>query len=59
MGDQGIGDFRERGLNGSLVSNQRAFALGLGELDIGFEAAGREDRLGNLRREIRVRCAVR
>ena len=52
MRDQGIGDFLERGLNGSLVSNQRAFAFGLGEMDIGFDGASREDWHGNLRREI-------
>ena len=50
--DQGIGHFLERGLNGSLVSNQGAFAFGFGEMDIGFDGASREDWHGNLRREI-------
>ena len=38
MRDQGIGDFLEGGLNGSLVLNQGTFAFGFGEMDIDLMA---------------------
>ena len=59
VGDQGIGDFGERGLYRLLVSNQRALPLGLRELDAGLDPAGGEDGLGDLRRRGSRPCVRR
>ena len=51
VGDQGVGDFGERGLDGLLVLDQRAVALRFGEPDVGFQPSRGEDRLRHLRDE--------
>jgi hypothetical protein len=51
MGDQGVGNFAERGLNRLFILDEGAFAVRFGQLDVSLKFAGAEDGLRDLRNE--------